>query len=95
MKVDLSKHEIELLDKALQCWEVESGGQALIGGVMTAILTGKNPEQEAASKARFEKEMEKANADMKERKIKSLMLRAKLYQAISRESEHEEEAKQQ
>lgn len=91
MQIDLNKSEIELLDKALETWEKEPRQGAAMESVFMAILCPK--EEREIEGARREAELHKAQEESSHRRIKSILLRAKLYQALSRESEHDLEAK--
>jgi hypothetical protein len=86
MQIDLNKSEIELLDKALETWEKDAHSGALMGSVFGAMLTPKGSESEAQEEMR--KSMKRADEETHSRRIKSVLLRAKLYQALARESEH-------
>lgn len=91
MQIDLNKSEIELLDRALESWERDPMGGALMSSVFASMLCPKDERE--ANAARREVELCKAQEESTQRRIKSILLRAKLYQALSRESEHDLEAK--
>jgi len=86
MQIDLNKAEIELIDKALETWERDAQSSALMSGVFSGMLTRREKLDE--TRAEFIAEMNTAQKETQARRIKSVLLRAKLYQALSRESEH-------
>ena len=81
MQIELSQDEIDTINTALECWEKESHTGALIGGIMSAIMLGDKNKAEREDK--MESSMRKADDEGKRRKAKSLLLRAKLMQAIT------------
>jgi hypothetical protein len=85
MQVDLNKKELEILDSALQAWEKEASGNAMIGSMFAAILV----KDEDRMKEVTDRQMAKAAEKDALRKTQSLLLRAKLAQAAAPESEHE------
>lgn len=87
MNIELNKSEVELLDAALQVWEKETQSTALMGSMFSIMLCPKefrDKEQEHNKIA-----MDKAELEAKKRQHKSLLLRAKLFQALSKYSEHD------
>lgn len=86
MTIDLNNHELEMLEKALDCYEKDAGSGALFGGMLGMMLSPK--EERAGEKKRFEQEMDKAQIEAHNRRVQTTLLRAKLYQAMARESEH-------
>lgn len=86
MQIVLSKHEVELLDKALQSWEGEATASALTGSIIGTMLSGAENREE--TNKRVKKELEDAEKESQSRRVKSLLLRAKLYQSLMKESEH-------
>jgi hypothetical protein len=85
MNVELSKNEIELLEQALVTWEQEAMQQGMMGAIFGAMIPG--GEKEERKKA-VHNEIEVAKQESQKRRMKSTMLRAKLIQALSRDSEH-------
>ena len=90
MQIDLNKAEIELLDKALETWEKDAHSGALMGSLMSAMLCPK--EERVGEETRRALEMKKAAEETQSRRFKSVLLRAKLYQALARESEYTTDA---
>ena len=88
MQIELTKQEINILGKALEAWEKEAGQTALNVSMMSMFLCPK--EQREENKALCDIELDKAKIEGEKRKIQSLLLRAKLLQALNRSSEHEE-----
>lgn len=86
MNVDLSKAEVELLEQALVAWESEAMSSGMTGALLSAMLPGSSKEDR---RAEMERELNAAKADGQKRRVKGVMLRAKLMQALSRESEHD------
>jgi hypothetical protein len=84
--VELNKPEIELLDKALESWEREDMGQAMMSSMVGAILSPK--EDRGDYKAAMKVELAEAANSCQQKRIKATLLRAKLFQALARESEH-------
>ncbi len=82
MTIELSKPEIELLEQALVTWENEAMQSSFTGAVLGAIFGKENREKE------FKTQMETAQAESQKRRMKSVMLRAKLAQALTRDTEH-------
>lgn len=86
MQIDLSKHELELIDAALDSWEKDPGNAALFTGMLGAMMIPKDKQKE--HEIQFEEKMRKTEETTKQRKRQVIMLKAKLYQALSRDSEH-------
>lgn len=86
MTVELSKPEIELLDKALESWEDEDMGHAMMSSVIGVVLSPKD--SRADFKAGMEREIAEAKDKGQQKRIKATLLRAKLFQALARESKH-------
>lgn len=87
MNVELSKNEIELLDTALQSWEKEPGLSAMFYSMLKLALAPKEQEQEAQKSS--ENSIRDAEKETQSRRIKAVMIRAKLFQVLARESEHD------
>lgn len=86
MRVELNKHELDILDQALDSYEKEAGNGALFSGMIGCMLSSK--EERDNEKSRFRTEMEKAREEARQRKQQTTLIRAKLYQAMAIESEH-------
>lgn len=90
MNIELSKPEIELLDKALQTWETEATSSAVMGSMFSMILAPEGKRDEAEDRSKVS--MEKATKENQSRRIQATLLRAKLFQGLNRESEFSCEA---
>lgn len=86
MTVELSEPEIKLLDKALEAWEHEDMGQAMMSSLIGAVLSPK--ESRGDFKTGMQREIAEAKDRGQQKRIKATLLRAKLFQALARESEH-------
>jgi hypothetical protein len=84
MNIELNKNEVETLSLALDAWEKEESCRAFTTELLTTMLSAKEDRDTNASMRRL-KEVEEGGKD---RKIKSCLLKAKLYQAIAKDSEH-------
>jgi len=82
MQIEISKSEIELLDKALEVWEKDASSQALMGLMLHAMVGPKASEDELNDKT--EKRMKLIENETQSRRVKSVFLRAKLFQALAR-----------
>jgi hypothetical protein len=94
MNIDLSQHELDLLDEALIAWQSapssEGSSQALMGAILGGITReDDSPSARANAFAETKALMEKARQESKSRERTALLLRAKLAQASARASEHE------
>ena len=87
MNIELSNHEIEMIDKSLTAWDREVQTDAMMGGLFGVMLSGKDEKQDAKDK--FTAENKAATEESAKRKRSCVMLRAKLYQAQAKASEHE------
>jgi len=88
MQIELNKNEIELIDTAPETWEKEAH-QAAIMSSMLSVMTRKTEDPKEKFVAEVKSEMAGAAKEAQQRRIKSILLRAKLFQALSRESEHD------
>ncbi len=88
MQIELNKNEIELIDTALDIWEKEAQRDAMLSS-MLGVMTRRVEEPKEKIVEDMKSEMAEANKESQRRRIKSIMLRAKLFQALSRESEHD------
>jgi hypothetical protein len=88
MEVNLSKMEVEMLDEALDTWEEEASRSALMSMMMTAVFSA--PEERDGAKNKCLENMDRARREQQQRRLKAALLRAKLLQALARESEHAE-----
>lgn len=87
MTVELNKNEIGLLDSALQSWEKEPGMSAMFSSMLKIVLAPKEREEEAQQSS--ESSIQAAEKESQSRRIKAVMIRAKLFQVLARESEHD------
>lgn len=85
MTIELNKTEIELLDKAMQSWETEPAQTALMQTMVKAMLCRREDQDE--TKEECEKDLAKGTVETQDRRRTSTLLRAKLIQALNRESE--------
>jgi ribulose 1,5-bisphosphate synthetase/thiazole synthase len=88
MTVDFTKAELDLLDEALKTWAVEPRVAAFGGMMLGAMLRDRTDQSKEAFLADQKVEREKVEAEILARERKALLLRAKLVQALNRESEH-------
>lgn len=86
MTVELNKPEIELLDQALEVWEREDIGSAMMSSMLGAMLSPKESREDY--KAEMQRDLAEAKNKCQQKRIKATLLRAKLFQALARESEH-------
>ena len=77
-EVKLTGPEIEMLFEALEIWEKEALQSALFSGLLTSIFAQDEHERETA----MDQEMEKAKQKEMSRKRTSILLKAKLIQAM-------------
>ncbi len=77
-ELKLSGQEIEMLFQALESWEKETMGNALLTGILGAVLS--RNEDEAAENR--EKTMSEAEQQTLVRKRSSILLKAKLISAL-------------
>lgn len=82
MQIELSQDEMETLQQALESWERDASMGALMGSLVGAMLTRPGEDRDK-ERIRNEEMMRKAEEEGKRRKLKSLMLRAKLAQAVT------------
>jgi hypothetical protein len=81
MQIELTQEELETINAALECWEKESNSDMLIGEMLHAMLIPQKDQERA--KAESDKRVEIAKKKGECRKLKSLLLRAKLAQAVT------------
>ena len=81
MKIELSQDELETINAALECWEKDASTGALFGEMLTMMITPKEHREEA--KLTSSQNMAKARQEGAARKLKSLMIRAKLAKIIT------------
>ena len=86
MNVELSKVEMELLDEALKCWQ-DSPNRDGFGEAMVAAICSKGSTDEQRT-GEMKSVMEKSKQMALSRERKAFLLRAKLIQALTRDSEH-------
>jgi hypothetical protein len=90
MTVDLSKAELALLDEALKGWAsapIRDGMGSTLLGVMLSSREERGERGEMQEKIQTEMVTAQNIARLRERQ--ALMLRAKLYQAEAKDSEHQ------
>lgn len=78
MQVDLNQDEIQTLMSALKVWQNEAQSGALIGSLITAMVS----KNELEAKEKVKQEMDAANMEGKVREQTSIMLQAKLLTAM-------------
>ena len=86
MQVNLTKPELEMIEAALDAYEHAVTGDAMMGSLLGVMLSPK--EDRENEKSRISTEMEKARNESHNRRVKTTLLRAKLYAAMALESEH-------
>ena len=89
MQIELNKNEIELIDVALDIWEKAAQREAMMSSMFGVMMLRRNEDSKEKITAELKEEMAEANKESQRRRIKSILLRAKLFQALSRESEHD------
>lgn len=83
--VELSRHELDLLDRALVAWQAQPMEKGMTTSLFSAILgRGEQPAIERA-----ETRIKEAGEVCRQRERQALMLRAKLAQVLNAASEHE------
>lgn len=86
MEIELNETEIKLIDKALDTWEKEAMSSAMFGSLLTTVLMPKDKNEQAAED-RENSKFKAAETEAHNRRVKSTLLRAKLFQALNRASE--------
>lgn len=86
MKIDLSKHEVELIDNALQEWEAAAQRDSCMGMMVEALVTPR--EERAHLRQKIAAERASATQEQQRRRRVATLLRAKLFQAEASDSEH-------
>jgi hypothetical protein len=89
MQLDLSKSELALLDEALKCWQASPHSESMCVTLISVMLGGKNQNKEQME-SQVKAAQREAEAIVRERERKALLLRAKLLQAENRQSEHDQ-----
>ncbi len=84
MQIELNKHEIKFLSDALDAWERDQSMRSVANK-----LFGKMANGEELLKDEIVNSLKDEENKAYERQIKTTLLRAKLFQAIARDSEHE------
>lgn len=82
MSLELTQAEIETLDQALETWERETHSGVMVAAMLTAAIAGEKGRQKAEDE--INKKIAAADEERKRRKIKSVMLRAKLMQELTK-----------
>lgn len=88
MQVDLSEHEIRMLDDALLSWERDPERDGMMNGMMSSVLRRVAGVSEAESQENSNRLMREGSKASQDRRIKGTLLRAKLFQVLARASEH-------
>jgi hypothetical protein len=88
MTIELSKNEIELLDEALDVWEKKPHSEGMISS-MLGMMTRRGEETKEQTASIMRKEIDEAIKETQQRRFKAILLRAKLIQALNKESEHD------
>jgi hypothetical protein len=89
MTIELNKTEVELIDAALDVWEKQPHSEGMMSsmlGLMTRRAEGESKEQ---ARETMKQELETATKETQQRRFKAILLRAKLVQALNKESEHD------
>ena len=86
MTIELSQHEINIIEQALDVWEKDASTGALMGTMLGAMLSPRDERDKWKDDSK--REMEKATDEGNRRKRVSTLLRAKLYQADAKQAEH-------
>lgn len=88
MQVNLSKIDLDLLEKALDAYESAPTQDGLMTSMFTAILPSENTSKEVR-RQQMEQELKKAGDERSNRRRQATLLRAKLYKAAAMESKHD------
>lgn len=84
MLINLSKSDVALIERALDAFCAESFSQSIIGSAMESCIT-----KEPMTRARAEGLLDAARKSQKERQRQCTMLKARIYQAEAKTSEHD------
>lgn len=88
IQIELTTDDVDLLINALEAWEHSPNYTRIIGGIMGALLAPKEDDPKYVSFKKNQKKMDdETYLEIKNRKVKSLMLRARLAEAGMRASE--------
>ncbi len=88
MQIDFSKSEAELMDEALKEW-AQAPIRDGMGSSVLGLMLGRATQTDAEAKSAMKREIEEARESALKRERRALLLRAKLAQAMARESEHD------
>jgi hypothetical protein len=88
MTIELNKTEVELIDAALDVWEKQPQSEGMITS-MLGIMTRSRDESTEETKSAIKRERDTAQKETQDRRFKAILLRAKLVQALNKESEHD------
>jgi hypothetical protein len=86
MNIELSNHEVEVLEQALISWESDACNGSQAAGFMHSLL-GTKGMPEGMVKV-MQSRVEEAKSEDGRRRRVSVLLRAKLIQALAQKSEH-------
>lgn len=88
MNIEISKSEAELIDEALKEWAHAPTMSNMMASILCRGLGGKAGQSEGEIEAKTREDVRKNNAEVAQRERRTLLLRAKIMQAVTRESEH-------
>lgn len=84
MQIEITKEEGEILIKALAAWEADATQTALLNTMMVAMLTP--PNEVNRIKAETKRDLDDAGIESQVRKQQSVILQARIYEAIRKDS---------
>lgn len=88
MQIEFSKAEADLMDEALKTWSQAPIQEGFSGAVMGAFLKRATGASDEDFKKETKDEIAEARMKALSRERKTLFLRAKIAQAMARDSEH-------
>lgn len=91
MNIEFSQSEAELMDEALKAWAEQPVEQGFRGSIMSTFLRkslGAGGESIESIQKETRDEIAEAKKEALGRERRALLLRAKIAQALARESEH-------
>jgi hypothetical protein len=86
MKIELSKFEVELLDRSLDAYESEPVTTGFSISILTSMLGRQRTAEEVKRDALDQRDS--AQKECGKRRLQAALLRAKLLQALAVDSEH-------
>lgn len=87
MKVELSAHEMDMIDKALVCYQNEPGNKGMSTMMLSAIFA--REENREDKDREMQRKTEEIQDETRKRERQVLLLRARLMQAATINSDHE------